>query len=119
MGYSIRMNSHYAIRDFQLPDGTIPFAVWLQSLRSAEAKARIRRRLKRVAEGNFGDHKSVGNGVWELRIDFGTGYRVYYAIYGMTLVLLLCGGDKTSQQQDIATAILYKDMYEEANGVQK
>ena len=112
------MNNHYEIRDFQLADGTIPFAEWLQSLRSAEAKARIRRRLKRVAEGNLGDHKSVGNGVWELRIDYGAGYRMYYAIYGTTLVLLLCGGDKSSQQQDIATAKLYKDIYEEANSVQ-
>ena len=80
------------------------FRRWLRSLRDRQAQARIAVRLDRVAEGNFGDHRSVGQGVSELRINVAQGYRVYYTIRDKTVVLLLCGGDKASQQQDIHRA---------------
>ena len=80
------------------------FRRWLRALRDRQAQARIAVRLDRVAEGNFGDHRSVGQGVSELRINVGQGYRVYYTIRDKTVVLLLCGGDKASQQQDIHRA---------------
>lgn len=106
------MSTRYAIRDFQRSDGTVPIAEWLGKLRDARAKARIWQRLSRMECGNFGDHRSVGGGVWEMRIDYGPGYRIYYAIYEHVVVLLLCGGDKDSQQQDIITAKEYKKLYE-------
>ncbi|MDX2232183.1 MAG: type II toxin-antitoxin system RelE/ParE family toxin [Leptolyngbyaceae cyanobacterium bins.349] len=81
-----------------------PFSSWLDTLRDREARARIRKRLDRVALGNFGDCKSVGEGVFELRIDCGPGYRVYFAQAEMLIILLLCGGDKSSQDQDIIDA---------------
>jgi len=84
-----------------------PFADWYYGLKDPIAKRAIDRRLSRLAMGHFGDHKSCGEGVWELRIDTGPGYRVYYAKAGQTLVLLLCGGDKRTQQADIERAIDY------------
>ncbi len=83
---------------------TRDFARWLDDLRDLKAKARIVIRLDRVAEGNFGDAKPVGEGVSELRIDTGPGYRVYFARFGRTVVMLLCGGDKSSQDRDVAKA---------------
>jgi len=80
---------------------------WLDSLRDDQAEARIAARLARLAAGNFGDCKPVGDGVWELRIDWGPGYRVYYAMAGRSVVLLLCGGDKRKQTADIQRAIDY------------
>lgn len=80
---------------------------WLDSLRDANAEARISARLARLAAGNFGDCKPVGNGVWELRIDYGPGYRLYYALTGRKVVLLLSGGDKRTQAADIKRAIEY------------
>jgi len=77
---------------------------WLRALRDRQAQARIAVRLDRVAEGNFGDHRSVGQGVSELRTNVAQGYRVYYTVRDQTVVLLLCGGDKASQQQDIHRA---------------
>lgn len=75
--------------------------------------ARIVARVDRVKAGNFGDHKPVGGGVWELRIDYGPGYRVYYALAGRQVVLLLCGGDKRKQSSDIRTAIAMWNDYTE------
>jgi len=83
------------------------FESWLESLRDDRAEARISARVNRLAGGNFGDRKPVGGGVWELRIDWGPGYRLYYAMIGQTCVLLLCGGDKRKQTADIARAIEY------------
>ena len=80
------------------------FRRWLRDLRDHHARAYIAVRIDRIAEGNFGDHRSVGGGVSELRINRGPGYRVYYTIRERTVVVLLCGGNKDTQQQDIAQA---------------
>ena len=94
--------------DYYLDDnGKAPFLEWLYSLRDKMAVYRIRARLDRVELGNFGTAKPVGDGVSELKIDHGPGYRVYYAMSGKTVVLLLIGGDKSTQQKDIDTAKAY------------
>jgi len=80
------------------------FSDWLDGLRDRDARARIQIRLDRLALGNPGDVKPVGGGVSELRIAYGPGYRVYFVRRGNMLVILLCGGDKSSQSRDIATA---------------
>ena len=80
------------------------FEAWLAALRDGRASARIAARLRRLAMGNPGDVRSVGEGVSEMRIDYGPGYRVYFKKIGAQIVLLLCGGDKSSQAADIARA---------------
>ena len=92
------------LRRYQLADQSTPVTDWLQDLRDMRARAQIEVRLRRVSAGNFGDCKTVGEGVSELRVDIGPGYRVYHARHGQTLVILLCGGDKASQQHDIIRA---------------
>jgi len=81
------------------------YARWFESLRDRQARARIDARIRRLSLGNPGDVKPVGEGVSELRIDFGPGYRVYFVQRGQTLVILLAGGDKRTQVRDIKTAI--------------
>lgn len=81
-----------------------PFKKWLDGLKDTAAQARISVRIARAENGNFGDHKSVGGGVFELRVPFGPGYRVYYAIEGQKIILLLFGGDKSTQSKDILKA---------------
>ncbi|MBB5517415.1 type II toxin-antitoxin system RelE/ParE family toxin [Amphiplicatus metriothermophilus] len=80
------------------------FARWLDGLKDRKARAVILRRLMRVEEGNFGDHASVGQGVMELRIHYGPGYRLYYVRRGECVIVLLAGGDKSAQKRDIALA---------------
>jgi len=80
------------------------FTKWTGKLRDLEAKKRIAARLGRVAAGNFGDVKPVGSGISELRIPYGPGYRVYLMQRGAEIVILLCGGDKSTQQKDIERA---------------
>lgn len=99
------------IRKYRLKNGEIPFDSWLQNLRDIRAKARVLIRLKRIEMGNFGDSKSVGEGVNELRISEGQGYRVYYGQQGTEVVILLCGGNKSSQQKDIKLAKEYWSNY--------
>lgn len=82
------------IQQYQIPDGKVPFSEWLDSLRDLKAKFKIDRRLDRVGTGNFGDYRSVGEGVYELRVNYGPGYRVYFGQVEETIVLLLIGGDK-------------------------
>jgi putative addiction module killer protein len=82
---------------------TIEYATWYSRLRDVNAKARIDVRIRRVSLGNLGDAKFFG-GIGELRIDYGPGYRVYFQKRGGTLIILLCGGDKSSQASDIALA---------------
>ncbi len=88
-------------------EGHKPFTEWLNSLQDQRARAKIRVRLDRVSLGNFGDCHGVGDGVQELRIDYGPGFRVYFGQEGTTVVLLLCGGDKSTQARDIQTAQHY------------
>jgi putative addiction module killer protein len=91
-------------RDIQIyttEDGRLPFSEWLASLRDSKARAKIRVWLDRASLGNFGDCHSVGDGVQELRVDYGLGYIVYFGQAGSTIVLLLCGGDKSTQAKDI------------------
>ena len=83
---------------------TSEFTEWLRNLRDAEARLRILKRLQRFKRGNAGDTKSVGGAVREMRIDYGPGYRVYFTRRGNTVVLLLCGGDKRTQDVDIDRA---------------
>lgn len=80
------------------------FARWIDDLRDIRAKAKILVRIERLSLGNPGDVKSVGEGVSELRIDYGTGYRVYYKKIGKTVIILLAGGDKKTQTKDIKLA---------------
>lgn len=80
------------------------FNKWLKKLKDYNAKARINIRIRRIEEGNLGDVKSVGNGISEIRIDYGPGYRLYLTKRGQTIILLLCGGDKTTQEKDIQQA---------------
>jgi putative addiction module killer protein len=89
---------------YQRDDGREPFTEWLNAVRDKVAQARIRVRLRQVQAGNFGDCEPVGEGVMELRVHVGAGYRVYLGRYGKTVVLLLCGGDKRSQPADIKHA---------------
>ena len=96
-------------------DGQKPYADWLDKLPDKHAKTRVLVRVGRMAAGNFGDCKPVSDGVWELRIDWGPGYRVYYAQSGKHLVLLLTGGDKRKQQTDIATAVNYWNDWKRKN----
>ncbi len=83
---------------------TDAFADWLKRLRDRKAAARVAERLRRLALGNPGDVKPVGEGLSELRIDYGPGYRVYFVGRGDTIVVVLCGGDKSSQARDVTRA---------------
>lgn len=91
---------------------TDQFRDWLDGLRDRKARLRIDDRLRRLANGNAGDTKSVGEGVQELRLHFGPGYRVYYIWRDGVLIVLLCGGDKSSQARDITKA---KELAKEAD----
>lgn len=84
---------------------TAEFAQWMDGLRDMKARARVQARLGRMAEGNPGDVKPVGEGVSELRIDFGPGYRVYFKSRGHEIIILLAGGDKKTQANDIKVAL--------------
>ncbi len=95
------------VRTYQNGEGGKPYDDWLENLTDNKAKARIVVRINRLAAGNFGDFKPLRDGVQELRVDVGPGYRVYLSKQGPVLVLLLCGGDKGDQSRDIERAIAY------------
>lgn len=103
----------YEIRHYLTASGKNIFAEWFDSLRDPKITARIAARIARLAVGNFGDCKPLKNGVWELRINWGAGYRVYYAISSRNCILLLCGGDKRKQPADISRAIEYWNDYKQ------
>ena len=84
---------------------TVAFARWLDDLRDIQARARVQARIERLIGGNLGDTKPVGEGVAELRIDYGPGYRVYFVKRGFELIILLAGGDKRTQAKDIRNAL--------------
>ena len=98
------MESTIQIKLLETDEGKVPFEQWYDSLKDKVTKVRIRRRLDRVELGNFGDTESVGEGIYELRLHFGSGYRVYFARVGNTVMVLIGGGDKSSQNTDIAQA---------------
>jgi len=106
------------LRYYQTSAGKRPFVEWLQGLGDRQARARVEARLARVAVGNLGDVEPVGEGVLELRIDWGPGYRVYFSRAGKVIVLLLCGGDKRTQRKDIERAKAYFEDYK-ARSAQK
>lgn len=97
----------FEIRHYLTADQKDPYLDWMRVLRDTTAKIAIDRRMNRIEHGNFGDHRFCRDGVWELRIDVGAGYRIYYAIVGKQVVLLLCGGDKRRQVADINRACKY------------
>uniref|UniRef100_C6DYU7 Addiction module killer protein n=1 Tax=Geobacter sp. (strain M21) TaxID=443144 RepID=C6DYU7_GEOSM len=97
----------YEIEYYTTEGGAAPFREWLQAMRDVTGWAKIRVRLDRARLGNLGDHKNLGEGLYELRVDYGPGDRVYYTMEGNRLILLLVGGDKESQRRDIAKAAGY------------
>jgi putative addiction module killer protein len=92
------------IEIYEQVDGKQPYESWLSELKDPMSRARIRSRIDKVETGNFGDFRSVGDGVSELRFTFGAGFRIYYGLKGETIVILLIGGDKSSQEKDIEKA---------------
>ncbi len=99
------------IREYVSRDGKIPFTGWWRKLRDRQARNRIQIQIDRLELGNTGDCKSLGDGVYELRIHYGPGYRIYYGKTGKQIILLLCGGNKASQQQDVRRAKQYWEDY--------
>ena len=94
----------YTLSYYLTATGGTPFKDWLDGLKDLVARQKVRIRLDRVRLGNLGKNRSVGEGVYELKIDYGPGYRVYYGLDKKTVVLLLLGGDKSSQKKDITQA---------------
>ncbi len=107
------------IKNYITPEGKVPFEEWLDSLRDRTARAKIKKRLDRVESGNLGNYRAVGEGVCELKIDYGPGYRVYFGQIGTTIILLLCAGDKSTQEKDILIAKEYWRDYERSNNTDK
>ncbi|CBN59018.1 MULTISPECIES: type II toxin-antitoxin system RelE/ParE family toxin [Kamptonema] len=95
------------IERYTTSEGRVPYDEWFNSLRDINTQAKIISRLNRIADGNLGDSRSVGEGVCELKINYGSGYRIYFGQIGSTTVLLLCGGDKSTQDKDIRRAKEY------------
>ena len=94
-------------------NGREPFTEWFNTIRDQQTRTRIQRRLVRLEDGNFGDCPAVGEGVFELRLHFGPGYRLYFGHTDNTSVLVLCGGDKSTQARDIERAKTYWREYME------
>lgn len=110
----------FEIRRYRDARGAEPFTEWLARLRDRSARARILARLERLEAGNFGDVKALRDGVNEMRIDWGPGYRVYFGRDGQTVVVLLCGGDKRKQDADIKRAVdLWREYVSRKKGVQR
>lgn len=105
----------YQLEHYLGRDGRDPFAEWLAALADRRARAFALVRVGRMEAGAFGDCKPVGEGVWEARIDYGPGYRIYYARAGSRLIVLLVGGDKRRQKADIASAVSYWNDWQERN----
>lgn len=109
-----------SLKMLETDEGNVPFEEWYEGLKDRRTRLRIRARLTRLQSGNFGDFKGVGEGVFELRIFFGPGYRVYFALSDKTVVVLLGGGDKGSQESDIRKAhVLWRRYEDEAQRFQR
>ena len=98
---------------FTTPSGKLPAKDWLNSIKDKLTQAILYKRIRQAALGNFGDHKSVGSGVFEMRIDYGPGYRIYYGVHKDEVILLLIGGSKRTQSSDIAKAKTYWTIFKE------
>ena len=94
-------------REYLTADDKSPYSDWITSLRDVRAKTKVTRAVHNMSEGNLGDHKGVGDGVKERRVDYGPGYRIYFAEDGDEIILLLTGGTKSRQQKDIDQAKEY------------
>ena len=112
----MKKSTYKVLRNYVTLSGEIPFLEWLNKLKDPTTRLRIRRRLDRVEQGNFGDCESVGDGVSELRLFFGSGYRIYFAEWDDEIIILLCAGDKSSQNKDIKLAKSYwQELKERSN----
>lgn len=105
------------LKIYAQPSGKRPFIEWLENkIKNLKTRTRIEVRLDRLALGIYGDCEPVGEGVFELKLHFGSGYRIYFAECNKEIILLLCGGDKSSQDTDIRCAKVY---WKEARGIRK
>jgi putative addiction module killer protein len=100
---------------YKTDKGKVPFTIWLESIKDPITKRRIKLRVDRMIDGNFGDTRNLGDDLYELRLFFGPGYRIYYTIENDTLVILFSGGDKSSQEDDITKAKIYLKEYKGGN----
>ncbi|PKL49567.1 MAG: addiction module protein [Candidatus Riflebacteria bacterium HGW-Riflebacteria-2] len=99
------------VQNYVLPDGNEPIVEWLAALQDIKGRAKIRARINQIRAGNPGKFNTVAPGIMEMKIDFGPGYRVYYARVGKRVILLLCGGDKQTQRADIKKATEFLSDY--------
>jgi putative addiction module killer protein len=104
------MKPFIAIREYLTSSGANPFRRWLSSL-DTKIRARVQARIFKAESGNLGSYRSVGGGIFELKLDFGPGYRIYFSFTEKETLLLLIGGDKSSQKKDIRKAITYLESY--------
>jgi putative addiction module killer protein len=110
MGVALESRS-WEVEVYTTLSGASPYQEWVDNLKDIKGSARIAARIRRIPDGNWGDFKFIAEGVFELRIDVGPGYRIYFAKHENRVILLLCGGDKNSQKSDIAQAIGYWQEY--------
>lgn len=106
------MTQQYKVIHYE-ENGKDIFEDWVQALKDKQGAIAVLRAVKRIEQGNFSDHKPCRDGVWELRIDVSTGYRVYYSVSGKEIVLLLCGGSKRTQNRNIDKAVEYLKKFKE------
>jgi len=100
----------FILKALVLENGNSPIEAWIKGIRDTQTRQRIQARLDRIERGNLGEYRNIGEGVSEFKMDFGAGYRIYFARTGATLIVLLVGGDKSTQDNDIKTARqLWKD----------
>ena len=104
---TINNKNNRILRNYITRSGKVPFLDWLNSIKDSSTRHRIRRRLDRVEMGHYGEYKPLGDGICELKLAFGPGYCIYFAEYDNVIVILLCGGDKSTQVKDIHTAKTY------------
>jgi putative addiction module killer protein len=101
----------FDIQIYATEDGFEPFKDWIDSLKNLETRALIFQRIQRIKLGHFGDCKPIQDGLWEFRIHYGSGYRIYYSRTGNRVILFFCGGSKGSQKKDIKLAMKYLEDY--------
>lgn len=107
----MKLNRIKEIKLYTNKKGQQPFILWLESFKDKVGRYRIKERLDRISLGNMGDYKFLSDGVSEFRLDFGSGYRIYFAEEGSNIILLLCAGNKGTQKKDIKKAIAYWNDY--------